>query len=236
MTAQPAPAEAAAVPNEYGLSTLHAVPLPAERAKLLSNLEATSQGSPVWRARKRAEARDLLALEAIAPRVTVLAIELSTELLAIVRIKVPVPCMPAHGELVVVGQVDLALRYPEEILHGPLPGAALVQIPMPRRVWHPNIGREGPQSLCLGANVPQGLPLREAVLGSYAALTLQSITLDPADSAGLMNPDALEFWNAHTALIPLTTAAFLDEPESSTSIDAQESSQGTNVQGEEPTS
>jgi len=199
--------------GEYGLSTLSRVPLPTERAELLKRLAATSQGSATWRARKLAEARDLFALEVIAPRIEVLALDLTTELLAIVRMKVTVPCMPESGELVVAGQVDLALRYPEEILRTPLPGYALVQIPTPRKAFHPNISADPAQRVCLGANVPKGYPLREAVLGSYAALTLQSISLDGADSAGIMNPEALVYWNDHRSRIPLSTAAFLDAPE-----------------------
>lgn len=210
--------------SEYaqpGLSTLSQVPLPSARQSLLSKLAKTSQGSPAWRARKLAEARDLCALETIAPRLFIVALDLTTELLAIVRMQVTTPCLPAGGELVVAGQVDLALRYPEEILCGPLPGYALVQIPTPRRVWHPNVSADPPQCLCLGANVPKGFPLREAVLGSFAALSLQSITLDPADSAGIMNQDALAYWNDHQQRIPLSRAAFLDEPEAPPAVGAQ---------------
>ncbi len=214
--------------QEYGLSSLPEVPLPPERQHLLRGLCEMSQGSPTWRARKSAEARDLLALETIAPRLVIVALDLTTELLAIVRMQVTVPCLPATGELVVVGQVDLALRYPEEILRGPLPGYALVEIPTPRRVWHPNISVDQAQRLCLGANVPRGYPVREAVLGSYAALTLQSITLDGSDPAGIMNGAALEYWNDHRSRIPLSKAAFLDEPVEVVTLDNEstESTQG----------
>jgi hypothetical protein len=199
--------------GEYGLSTLSRVPLPTERGELLERLAGASQGPPTWRARKLAEARDLFALEVIAPRFEVLALDLTTELLAIVRMQVTAPCMPDNGELVIAGQVDLALRYPEELLRIPLPGYALVQIPTPRKLLHSNISADPAQRVCLGANVPKGYPLREAVLGTYAALTLQSISLDGADSAGIMNPEALVFWNDHRSRIPLSTAAFLDAPE-----------------------
>ena len=201
-----------AVPKAFGLSTLHQVPLPEARANFLEAACGEIQGSPTWRARKRAEARDLLALETIASRFEVVALDLATELLAIVRMQVTVPCMPSDGQLVVVGQVDLALRYPEKILHGPLPGYALVQVPMPRRVFHPNISDDAVQALCLGANIPQGFPLREALLGSYAALTLQALTLNREDSAGVMNQAALAYWCEHTDRIPLSKAAFLDGP------------------------
>ncbi len=66
-----------------------------------------------------------------------------------------------------------------------------------------------PQALCLGANIPRGLPLREAVLASYAAFTLQAITLDAADPAGVMNPAAAEHWQINSQQIPLSREAFL---------------------------
>jgi len=167
------------------------------------------------------EARDLLALEVLAPRLSVLAIDLATELLAIVRLSSPVPCMGADGTLVVRRSVDLALCYPEEILRGPLAGYALVAIPTPANIWHPNVSQTAPQRLCLGANVPTGFPLREAVLGSFAALSLQSIALDPADPAGILNLEALEYWNDHAERIPLTGAAFLDAPEADGDVAAE---------------
>jgi len=204
MTARSAPA--------HGLSTLSAVPLSPEREAQLRALAAHCQGSPPWRARKPLEARDLFALEALAPRVNVLALDLATELLAVLRLEQPVPCMRPDGELVIATSVEIALRCTEEILRRPLPGHALVQITAPRGVWHPNVSRGLVQRLCLGANVPRGYPLREAVLGAYAALTLQSISLDRADPAGIMNPEALAFWNDHRARIPLSRAAFLDAP------------------------
>ncbi len=219
---------------KYGLSTLSQVPLPSQRVTLLSKLAKTSQGSPTWRARKLAEARDLFALETIAARLFIVALDLTTELLAIVRMQVTTPCLPAGGELVVAGQVYLALRYPEEILHGPLPGYALVQIPTPRRVWHPNVSAEPPQHLCLGANVPKGFPLREAVLGSYTALTLQSITLDPTDPAGIMNQDALAYWNDHQQRIPLSRAAFLDDPGTQPAVEAQPKGEAQSARKTQP--
>ena len=169
------------------------------------------QGSAEFRARKLAELRDLFALETVAPRLDVLAVDASTELKAIVGMAVPTPCFEDDA-LVVRPAVVLALRYPEEILRGPLPGYALVQVVQPRAVWHSNVSADPAQRLCLGANVPKGLPLREAVLGSYAALTLQSITLDGADPAGVMNRDALLWWNDHVDRIPLSREAFLDVP------------------------
>ena len=65
------------------------------------------------------------------------------------------------------------------------------------------------QPLCLGANVARGFPLREAVLASYAALTLQTATIDDRDPAGIMNREAALWWQANAARAPLSRAPFL---------------------------
>jgi hypothetical protein len=205
--------------ERLGLHDLHRVQLGEHALRGLAALEAKSQGSPVWRARKAAEARSLLALEHIAPRMQVLAMDSATALLAIVRLQVPVACLPPaerarpDAELTLADHADLALRYPEEVLRFPLPGYALVQILAPRHAWHPNVSADGAQRLCLGAKLPRGYPLREAVLTSYAALCLAAITLDELDPAGVLNAEAARWWQARATKIPLSQAAFLDSTE-----------------------
>jgi hypothetical protein len=195
----------------FGLSDLYRVPLLPQQEEGLQRLRETALGTPAWRARKESEARDLLALERIADRMEVLAIEAATEMHALVRLRAPVPCMPPGArQLLVEDQVDLVLLYPEEILRGPLPGYAIVEILAPRDVYHANVASRGPsQRLCLGANVPRGYPLREAVLASYAALTLQSVMIDELDPAGVMNGEAARWWQGNSGRIPLTTTPFL---------------------------
>ncbi len=193
-----------------GLSTLDRVVIPPARLEFIEALAAQSQGSAAWRGRKRVEATELLALEHISPRMQVMALDLTTDLLAAVRLRVPVPCRPNGDELVVADAAELVLRYPPSIPSAPLPGFAMVRIASPRPTWHPNISPESDQSVCLGANIPTGLPLREAVLGTYAALTLQSISLDRADPAGIMNGEALAYFTERTDLIPLSTEPFLE--------------------------
>jgi hypothetical protein len=63
--------------------------------------------------------------------------------------------------------------------------------------------------LCLGVNVPRCFPLRECVLASYAALTLQSIMVDERDPAGVMNKEAALWWQSNLHRIPLSTVPFL---------------------------
>jgi hypothetical protein len=124
--------------------------------------------------------------------------------------RVPVPRLPAGAsELIVEDRVDLVLKYPEDIMHRPLPGYGLVEILRPLDVQLPNVARGSMQLLCLGANVPRNYPLREAILASYAALTMQAVTVDERDTAGVMNPAASLWWQANTHRIPLSTDPFL---------------------------
>jgi hypothetical protein len=195
----------------FGLSDLDRVPLLQQQEERLRRLRESSLGPPPWRARKESEVRDLLALEQIADRMTVLGIDWTTELRALVRLCAPVPCMPPGArDLVVADEVDLALLYPEQIIRGPLPGYSIVEILSPRHVQHANVSTGGPsQRLCLGVNVPRGYPLREAVLASYAALTMQCVMVDEQDPAGVMNGEAARWWQANPDRIPLTTKPFL---------------------------
>jgi len=194
-----------------GLSDLDRVPLLPRNQERLQQLQETSLGPPPWRARKGPEVRDLLALEQIADRMMVLGIDGTTELRVLVRLRAPVPCMPpGANDLLVADQVDLVLLYSEAILRGPLPGFSIVEIIAPRNVYHANVAGNGlPQRLCLGVNVPRGYPLREAVLASYAALTMQSVMVDEQDPGGVMNGEAAKWWQTNSDRIPLTTAPFL---------------------------
>jgi hypothetical protein len=195
----------------FGLSDLDQVRLRPEQEEKLQRLRESSLGSAPWRARKECEARELLALEQIADRMTVLGIDATTELRALIRLRAPVPCMPEGArDLVVRDRFDLALRYPEEILRAPLPGVAIAEILDPRWVHHANVGSGGgPQRICLGVALPRGFPLREAVLATYAALSMQSVMVDELDPGGVMNAEAARWWQANPGRIPLTTTPFL---------------------------
>mgnify|MGYP001826990628 CR=1 FL=1 len=194
-----------------GLSDLDRVPLLERNQERFEQLQKTSLGPPPWRARKPQEVRDLLALEQIADRMTVLEIDSTTELNVLVRLLAPVPCMPPGAkDLVVADRVDLAVHYTEEILRSPVAGFSLVEILFPRHVHHPNVAGKGlPQRLWLGVIVPRGYPLREAVLASYAALSMQSVMVDEQDPGGVMTGEAALWWQANQHRIPLTTAPFL---------------------------
>ena len=198
-----------------GLSTLMDVALPESREQQLLELARDAQGPAPWRARMGVEARELFALDALDSRVTLVAIGVASELRACVRLCTPVACMEPDGALVVHDEVELALHYPPAILSRALAGVELVAIQRPLRVWHPNITWPAPdqlrrpQRVCLGANVPRGLPLREALVSTYAALSMQVITLDERDSAGYLNPQALSYWRDRQETLPLSREPFL---------------------------
>jgi len=206
----------------FGLADLARVELSPAHAHQLDLASAGSLGSPEWRARKQVEVRDILALSQISERLSVLALEAKSELMTIVRLRAPVPCLPpGAADIVLADACDLLLRYPEELMHKPIPGYAMVRILKPRHVYLPNVSSQEvmpgePQALCLGANIPRGLPMREAILASYAAFTLQAVTLDHADPAGVMNRAAAEHWQINSQRIPLSREAFLSPPEGST--------------------
>src|SRR5262249_48914150 len=154
-----------------GLAALAQVVLSPEREQQLGAAAARAGGPAPWRARKAAEARDLLALSQLASRLVVLELDLRECLRALLGLYVPVPCRPEEGgELVVAARAVLGLSYPHEALSRQLPGYAYVQILAPDLVWHANVARHPAQPLCLGAQLPAGIRVKELVLMAYGAL------------------------------------------------------------------
>jgi hypothetical protein len=197
-----------------GLSALPDVVLDPRRQALLDHVALAAKGDAVWRARKLAEARDLLALAQIAPpgRLEVEFLDLERELRALLVLRTTVPCLPdPTGDLVVEDHAVLGLTVPHKALSLPLPGAAFVQILSPQFVWHGNVSAEHGQILCLGARLPAGIRVKEIVLLCYAALTFQAATLDERDAAGVMNPEAVRWWLSNASRIPLSKTPFLGE-------------------------
>ena len=211
------PASAAALPaRRPGLADVASLPLAPSTQQALDRRAADMHGGAIWRKRKYAEARGLLGLAQIAPRVVVLELDLRTELTALVELRdTPVPCMaPGADDIHLEHRAVLVLQFPEELIAGPIAGTRPARILEPRPVFHANVSYGGPvQVLCLGASVPRGFPLREMLLTSYAALTLQSISLDAMDPAGVLNPIASGWWQANASRIPLTTTPFLGRRE-----------------------
>ena len=167
-------------------------------------------GARVWRERKLGEARELFALEQISNRVHVLGLDLSADLRARIALRSPVPCLPDPAQpLVVESCALLELIYREEAVYLPQPGYSFVRVAHPHPVWLPNASLDSHQVICLGPMLPASIPVKEILVLVYGALCLTTVTLDPADAAGTLNPAACEWWMQNTARIPLSREPFL---------------------------
>ena len=194
-----------------GLAALAEVKLGASGRQLLDSAGRTCGGPKAWQNRKRAEAYDLLALAQIASRFTVEFLDLRESLRAVATLQAPVPCLPdADGNLRIAPRALLGIRYPEEALRIPLPGFSFVEILEPTGVWHANASAESVQMLCLGAQLPAGIQLKEIVLMTYGALVMATVMIDELDPAGVLNPEAARWWQHNIKRAPLTRASFLD--------------------------
>ena len=185
----------------------------ARHEALLAVAERSCGGAAGWRRRKMVEARRLLDLaERAGPRrMSVEMLDITRDLRAAVRLRVPVPLEPGvTGRLRCADEAVIGIAYPQLALSVSLPGLAFTTLLVPRSdAFHPNIGRVRGQRLCLGAELPAGIPVTELVLLSYGLLSIQSVTLDPDDSAGVMNAKAARWWQRHTDLIPLSREPFI---------------------------
>src|SRR5437870_3831889 len=114
--------------NPVPLSALAEVALTPDNQRLLDTAAAAAGGPAAWRARKRAEARDLLALSQIAGRLVVQGLDLSEALRILLHLNVPVPCLDAERRFTVAPLAVLGLTYPHEALRQQLPGYAFLQV------------------------------------------------------------------------------------------------------------
>jgi hypothetical protein len=196
-----------------GLGELDQVELQGAYRMVFDHACEAAGGKGGWPSRKKYEARKLMALAQLAGprRMDVQMLDLRDDLRAMVRLTVPVPLTPdADGALRVAGVVVLGVAYPQIALSVPIPGYAPVTLlSPPHGGFHPNISTTGGQRLCLGTSLPAGIPVTEIVLLSYGLLSLQSVMLDPDDSAGVMNDEAASFFQSRLDLIPLSDEPFL---------------------------
>lgn len=213
MTAQTkAKSSDAAAKRRPVLAELDQVVLKSELQEMLDEAYEDCGGAPVWRGRKRAEARELVALSQVASRITVEQLDLRDALRAVIHIRTPVACLPdQNGPLELEEHAILGLTYYEKALHEALPGYAFVQILMPRPCWSASISYDVAQALCLGKSLPAGVRVKELVLMSYGALTMQTTQINLLDPAGVMNPVAALWWQANGHRVPLSHEPFLTD-------------------------
>jgi hypothetical protein len=193
-----------------GLGALAGVELNAHHGAMLAAARAACGGSKPWRCRKIAEARDVLALAQLSGRLLVFGIDLATDLRLHCLMRVAVPLLPDPAKPPRVGDTaQLGIVYREAGMFTAQPGYSFVQILAPHPVWHPNVSPDFHQILCLGPRLAAGIPLREIILMTYGALTMMTVQLDPANSAGLLNPASAALFQRNTKLIPLSREPFL---------------------------
>jgi hypothetical protein len=195
-----------------GLHALGEVPLDKPSSDLLEFARATCGGAAAWRQRKLAEVRELLALAQLSRRLRLQWLDLSVDLRAVIEMRVPVPCLPRpDAALEIAPLAVLGVIYRQEVLVSPQPGFSFVQILAPAPVWSASVSPDHRQMLCLGTSLPVGIPLKEILLLTYGALTMQTVQLDPRDSAGVMNPAAAHWWTCADNLkkIPLSREPFV---------------------------
>jgi len=169
-----------------------------------------------FRNRKTVEIHEFLALAQISGRIRPIAANLEDSMQLIFALRAPVPVMGSDGTLQIAGEAHLHLCYREEATKRPRPGYSFVQVLQPSGVWLPNISMPSPahpglpvQAICLGAALPAGIRIRELILMTYRALTLQAIQMNAFDPAGIMNREASDWWQRNPARIPLTNEPFL---------------------------
>jgi len=194
-----------------GLFDLNKVVLNKRNQRLLDEALKNCGGSAAWQRRKKTETRDLLALGQISPCMEVDFIDLREKIRVLVMMKVPVPLTPGEkGNLRVANFALLGIMYPEEAIRESLPGFAYVELLQPEQVWHANVNSDPPRLVCLGDRLPVGIPLKEIVLLTYGALSMQTVQIDEADPSGVMNVHAARWWQSNLHLTPLTRKSFLD--------------------------
>lgn len=198
------------------LNALDRIEFDAASMKRMDDARRKIDASTAWGRRKLAEYGDVVKLDQAARyRMKLADCQLAAAPLhMMVAMNVPVPRTPnTDGELRTGELAVLGIVYPEDVLRQPLPGSFFVEVLYPPDVFHPNCAPGPRQQLCLGAVMPRGIPVREILLLSYAALCGQSVTIDFTDPVGVLNLEACRFFEAHPAALPLTTEPFLRREE-----------------------
>lgn len=194
------------------LSKLSQTKLDASHQRLFEDAIKTNAGNAIWRARKKNEIHDFLALAQVSKRIRIRTIDLSVDIRILFDLHSLVPTLPqANKDVVIFDHAMLGLTYTEDSVRESKPGYSFVQILNPHHVWLPNVSNEdvGIQALCLGAALPAGILINELAILSYLALTMQSVQLDALDSAGVMNGEAAQWWKTNQDRFPLTQESFI---------------------------
>lgn len=196
----------------FGLSRLNEVPL---EGPFLQHYEfglAKCQASGFYPSRMKKEFRDYLALAQVSGRIRPCDVNFEGTFKIQFLLKARYPYRDLSQEVRVADHALLVLAYPEEAIRQPVNGTSFVQI-IGGNAFHPNISPAAlglpVQGLCLGSSVMAGVRLKELILIVYGLLTLQSITMDMLDPAGVLDPEAAEYWQQNIQRIPLSREPFI---------------------------
>ncbi|NNC87239.1 MAG: hypothetical protein HKN82_02125 [Akkermansiaceae bacterium] len=209
-----------------GLADLSGVTLDATHQKVADMARRGNAGTAAFQAWKNHALTDFLALSQVSGRIRTVMASLVGPLRLVFYLRAPVPTLPdPDGDLVVADSALLALNYEEPVLHQRPDGASLMAVIEPAKVWLPNVGSADGiptslsfgQPICLGA-VAAGIEVKELILQSFTALTMQTIQPDPAHPAGVMNIEAARWFQdpRNARHIPLTREGFLETPAAAT--------------------
>ena len=199
-----------------GLSGLGQVKLDPPYQELYDAAKSTCAGPAPWAARKLREACDLMALAQVSQRMDLQWLDLRDDLRVIFHLRVPVATRPdPHGDIVIRNYATIGLTFCAEAARLPQPGYSFVHLLAPAWAWYTNIlPAFGPRPdfgnpICLGTTLPAGSRVRELVVLTYLSLSMQTIQINPADSAGLFRPEVARFWQRNLDRIPLSRTPFI---------------------------
>jgi hypothetical protein len=170
---------------------------------------ASNRGGRDWRQWKEAGLADFFKLAEQTERLEVLQASLEGDFHVVYGVRMPVPCWPLDGRLVIADGAIFDLHYLEEWRWRSPPGWAPLGLWRPQDPFHPNCRPNLRGAICLGT-LPAGVRVRELILLGYYTLTLQNRVLDETDPHGVLNPMACEFYRNHPEYLPLTRAGLLD--------------------------
>ena len=182
--------------------------------QLLGEAERHNGGPRDWRLWKRQGVEELLDLVHRAPRLDVLAVDMSADLHVAYHIDMPIPRWPSDGQLVVGRGATFHLVYRDEWRTMAPQGWEPVGIVTPVDIFHPNAKPSLRGALCLG-RLSAGIAPKELVLLGYLAGSLQTVQLAEDDPEGVLNAAACEFFRCHPQHLPLTWTGLCEdwEPE-----------------------
>jgi hypothetical protein len=179
---------------------------------ILAHVTANNGGGRAWRQWKQVAAERLADLIGKSPRMDLYELNLECDLEAVLEIRCPVPRGPENDRLVIGDRAVCYLLYQDHWRFEAPPGWALFGVLWPEDIFHSNVNNARPEwrgALCLGGLPPNTQPT-QIVLAAYEALTLQTINTDESDPAGVLDPEASEFYRRHPQHLPLTRAGVLD--------------------------